>query len=357
MPELTDPDSDGLLEFTETAEDIDGDNLNITGELDQIDGVTQSGSARNPSWFSYTTSSSISGGTRTVDVDISIDASELGPAGTVYTFEFTADDGISTATRTFTLKITQSVDGSRLFIHDNQFNDVLQYDLGSNWDITTLSFVKKTPSPGATSPSGLEFKIDGTPMFGNYSDGRIEKYPLPTAWDIGSINSRAQKHDVSNANEVQGLRIRNNGKVIYGAGWADVSLLKFEMSTPYDLTTVTEKRASVSGNMSFVGGIEVKPDESKVYLGDITTNKIHQYTMNTPGDISTLSHDKEINLDGGPKALIIRPNGETLYYTEGQKVTQVPLNTAWDIGSTGTEEAKDISANIDTAKDLKFGVT
>ena len=109
MPtELTDPDDDGILEFTQTAEDVDGDSLSITLELDEINGTTQSGSDRDPSWLSFTTSSSLSGGTRRVDVDVEINASELGGAGTTYTFELSADDGAATSTCMFTIDVLEA---------------------------------------------------------------------------------------------------------------------------------------------------------------------------------------------------------------------------------------------------------
>jgi hypothetical protein len=142
MPELTDPDNDGILEFTQTVEDVDGDSLSITGELDQINGTTQSGSDRNPSWFSFTTSSSLSGGTRTVDVNIQINASELGGAGTTYTFELYADDGVSTSTCTFTLEVTSSSPNTLLISYnDNEFQ---------TYDIKNGTFNTVIPSaPGA----------------------------------------------------------------------------------------------------------------------------------------------------------------------------------------------------------------
>jgi hypothetical protein len=102
---LTDPDSDGFLEFTHTVEDPDGDDVSVTLELDQIDGTEQTGSDRNPSWLSFTTTSN--GGTpNVVDVAVEIDKTQLGPQGTIYTFEAIANDGFATTADTFTLEIT-----------------------------------------------------------------------------------------------------------------------------------------------------------------------------------------------------------------------------------------------------------
>ena len=128
--ELTDPDNDDILEFTETVEDIDGDSLAITLELDEINGNTQSGSDRNPSWLSFTTNSTLSNGERNVDVNISIDTGGLGGAGSTYKFKATADDGYTTVPRTFTLSVvTATVDSEFAYIVDMNNYEIDRIDI------------------------------------------------------------------------------------------------------------------------------------------------------------------------------------------------------------------------------------
>lgn len=104
--ELKDPNDDGILEFTQTVEDVDGDSLSISLELDEINGTTQSGTDREPNWLSFTTSSSLQNdGTRIVDIKVEVDASELAGAGTTYSFVLVANDGITSSTCSFTLEV------------------------------------------------------------------------------------------------------------------------------------------------------------------------------------------------------------------------------------------------------------
>jgi len=99
--ELTDDNNDDVVEFTETVEDADGDSITETLELDKIDSVSQTGSDRNPSWFSYSKSeTTLNSGAKETTLDSDIDLTSLNQ-GSDYEFLFTADDGQEAAERRF----------------------------------------------------------------------------------------------------------------------------------------------------------------------------------------------------------------------------------------------------------------
>jgi len=105
MPKVVEANQNGVLEITRTVEDVDGDPLSIEAELDRVDGIPQTGDDRNPSWLSCVTSSALSGGTRTVEVRVQIDASEFDGVGRFYTLKLLADDGTETIDHTLTLHL------------------------------------------------------------------------------------------------------------------------------------------------------------------------------------------------------------------------------------------------------------
>lgn len=191
MPELTDPDNDGILEFTQTVEDVDGDSLSITGELDQINGTTQTGSDRNPSWFSFTTSSTLSGGTRIVDVNVQIDASELGGAGTTYTFELYADDGVSSSTCTFTLSVESSTTGAEFFfINDNNDDKLEKFNVSDGSE--EQNFYSYSGSDNAFWPLKSKFihvVSNGDVLEVDPQDGSVVTLFTRSFIDNSSINS------------------------------------------------------------------------------------------------------------------------------------------------------------------------
>jgi len=106
MPKVVEPDENGILEVTRTVEDLDGDPLSIEAQLDRVDGILQTGSDRDPSWLSIRTSNTLSGGTRTADVIIQVDASEFDGVGRFYTLKLLADDGTETTDHTLILHLS-----------------------------------------------------------------------------------------------------------------------------------------------------------------------------------------------------------------------------------------------------------
>lgn len=93
--------ANGFIEFTEVVSDTDGDTITLQSvELDAIDGVTQVGSNRNPSWLSWDTVDSVVGN-GTTQKEVKLDIAALGvDEGSTYTFKLVASDGQATAART-----------------------------------------------------------------------------------------------------------------------------------------------------------------------------------------------------------------------------------------------------------------
>lgn len=109
--ELTDPDSDDLLEWSERVTDFDGDSLSVSLELDAIDdgsGWTQQDTdSSNIGWLSFTTiKDTLPDGTREAVVEVEADSTQL-TAGNSYRFEILADDGVNTETRRFKLDVVK----------------------------------------------------------------------------------------------------------------------------------------------------------------------------------------------------------------------------------------------------------
>ena len=81
-------------------------------------------------------------------------------------------------------------DGSKMFVVGQTGRDINEYDLGTAWDVTTASYVQNfvVQSQEAT-PVGLFFETYGSKMFvvGSSSD-KVHEYDLSTNWDISTAN-------------------------------------------------------------------------------------------------------------------------------------------------------------------------
>lgn len=304
MPELTDPDDDGILEFTQTVEDTDGDPLSITGELDQINGTTQTGSDRDPGWFSFTTSSSLSGGTRTVDVNVEIEASELGDAGTTYTFELYADDGESTSTCFFTVDVIKDLafDGSSLFFLERDNSFLIKLVLSTGYDITTLS----KDSDGSISdqyPRGFDFREDGKDLItGVQGDQDLQSYALSTAWDVNTIPSAPNSvFDISSevSDHPNGVEVKNDGSIVIIDDNGSENFYRYDLSTAWDVASATLVNTFDTANLKNENvnyeGFYISSDGKHLYeSGD--NGWVRHSEFGTAWDISTLSFVNEVNI-------------------------------------------------------------
>jgi len=351
MPELTDPDDDGILEFTQTVEDVDGDYLSITGELDQINGNTQTGGDRDPDWFSFTTSSSLSGGTRVVDVNVEIEASELGEAGTTYTFEFYADDGESTSTCTFTLNVEAQYkfDGRKMYLVLGDDN-IYELDLSAQWDVLSAS-TKQSVSAADNQPVDLFFRPDGKKMYqADLDNDKIYELNLSTPWDISTV-SVVQNFNVNGS--ATAVFFKPDGKKLFQDDNSNEEIVEWELSTAWDLSTVNRVQA-VSSYTSSSYGLFFGKEGEKLYTSN--QSDIYEFDLSTPWDIQTITFNQSISTQTSrPRDLFFRSDGKKMYKVANgaDEIREYDLTTPWDISTAMFKQAR--STQVDYPRSVFFG--
>jgi len=289
--ELTDPDDDGILEFTQTAEDVDGDSLSISLELDQVNGTPQNGSDRNPQWLSYSTSEDTSGGTTDVDIDVVVNASELGGAGTTYTFFLEADDGVSTVSCQFSLEVT-SPGPSDLIVattdspmvlssYDAEDGAVKEDPWNSGFDNNDVFVGGKGEFIGIVDPDG--------------NGQRVISYALD-----GSKNWEIPRSDFNNGPGIGGYRQ-------ISLGGPDNDMLAFsDFNYLWAIEPSTQKILVNGISVPHCVSLDVKPDERVIAVADDNNYKIYTYDEN----------GNKIN-EGGidkPTDIVYDPNGSYVIY-------------------------------------------
>jgi len=323
MPELTDPDNDGILEFTQTVEDVDGDSVSITGELDQVNGTTQSGSDRNPSWFSFTTSSTLSAGTRTVDVDIQINASELGGAGTTYTFELYADDGVTTSTCVFTLTVEQAFKSAAAV-----------YGVGDNDNSNLIEYIPSYKG-GPVVNNVATLNLDGTPLAGTFEDGIF----YWTEVSSGNFDARIKKYDLSQGTQTTIISDygsvlsdiaydKNRNEFIVGYNNADVA--KRIDVNGNDVATIL---SSSEGSYKGLVGVHV-PEDWAFVMTDDNYFRIKDFSGNVVEEIKIGSIPNSSSVE---RADYSPERGEILGYTNSDRhvIFDESLNVLSDYSADG----------------------
>ena len=126
--------------------------------------------------------------------------------------------------------------GTKLYVVNDNPDYIYQYNLGTAWDVSTAGALADSSAlSGTVSPAALIFKPDGTRFFvGDFSTGKVHQYNLGTAWDLSTISTGATK----TVNASYGMAISSDGTQIFtcttaGGGVAN----QYSLSTAWDLSS------------------------------------------------------------------------------------------------------------------------
>jgi len=219
--------------------------------------------------------------------------------------------------------MTVSPDGSRIYVADERSGDILQYDLATPFDITTISFdVAFDASAQDTEPLGVLLADSGTRLYtaGNSSDS-IHQYDLSTAFDVSTATFN-QSLDVSTQDaRPSDVAISEGGDRLYVAGNGGNDINQFSLSTSFDVSTGSFSTSfDVSPQTTSPGGVTFRPDGSEMYVAGGSTQTIFSYILSTDFDISTANFDDSLdispqNLNGN--SVVFSPDGSRLYVSDG----------------------------------------
>jgi len=236
-------------------------------------------------------------------------------------------------------------DGTKMYVIVEYIDTVYQYDLSTAWDISTASFTYPTSDyfsvlTEETSPTGLFFKDDGTKMYitGTVGDD-VNEYSLSTEWNI-STASYVQNFSVSTEETIpQGLFFKNDGTKMYIIGSSGDDVNEYSLSTGWDISTASySQNFSVSTEETSPTGLFFKPDGAKMYITGSAGDDVNEYSLSTVWDISTASYVQNFSIsaqDFVPQDLFFKYDGTKMYIVgeNNNKIYEYSLSTAWDIST------------------------
>lgn len=125
----------------------------------------------------------------------------------------------------------------------------------------------------------------------------------------------------------------------------------------YDISeaSYSNKFGDTSSETNEISGIYIKPDGTKMYVSDIDTDKVYQYSLSTAWDASTASYDSKsvstLSQHGYPNGIYFKSDGTKFYMIDSAtSVYQYSLSTAWDVSTASYDS---VSYNYDN--DVNIG--
>ena len=263
--------------------------------------------------------------------------------------------------------LTFNSDGTRLYICSFGSDNVAEYALTSAYDLSTASYnnVSFDLTGQMNSVQGLYIKPDGTKMYVNSSDVVYQYSTSTTALVLGSgsfASTDVGKRIVGNGGDViltstggafsttGGSAFTDNSTIAAGS-WqmfglksaGDASGLTMAgLTNDYDIANASniQTYTGTSSYMTSPRGMYVSPDGTSFYYVDYDNNrdKIYQFNMSTPHDLSTASYGNDRAVGGQdtlPMDVRFKPDGTKFYMVgnELDRIFQYDLSTAWDLST------------------------
>jgi len=212
-------------------------------------------------------------------------------------------------------------DGTKMYVVGFYYDRVYEYSLSTPYDISTAvynDYLDVSAQDG--TPEGLAFNNDGTKLYvvGSQND-RVYEYNLSTPYDISTAvyndNLSVSSQDVAPTD----LAFNNNGTKLYIVGDGNNRIFEYTLSTPYDISTaVYNDYLDVSAQDGTVQSMAFNDDGTKLYVLGSDTDKLYEYNLSTPYDISTAVYNDYLDVYGTseeavPRGMTFNNDGTKLY--------------------------------------------
>jgi DNA-binding beta-propeller fold protein YncE len=252
-----------------------------------------------------------------------------------------------------------SSDGLFMYLVDNN-GGVYKYNLATAWNVSTASFAYRVLFPGMTAPQSIKLKSDDSKMFVTQGSS-VFQYSLPVAKELRSPGDEGASFAVGQAEVAPaGLDFSYDGTKMYVVGPTNDRIFQYALSTPWNLSSASYTQNTAIGTQETTPtGVYFKPDGTNMYVIGSASDNVHQYSLSTAWDVSTATFvvGRSVSAqDTAPADLYFKPDGTKLYVvgTTGDDVNEYNLSTAWDISTTSFVQVFSVAGQDNTPTAMAF---
>ncbi|MDA9993368.1 hypothetical protein N9E09_01735, partial [bacterium] len=230
-----------------------------------------------------------------------------------------------------------NVDGTKAYVVNNRY--VYEYDLSIANDLSTAvlqgSYYYYTPLTNDESHM-VEISGNGAHLYlASTSSGIIYQFDLATPYDITTIsNPNKSINLVSEENKTLSMEMNSTGTKMWTTGGTTDEVHQYTLSTPYDITTVVyddvQFNLNTAAGITTAQSVAISADGAKMYVFDSTFDELFEFDMSTPYNISTASYNNVSTWIQGASHATLSPDGSKLYASEGSVVVQYSLTQNTD---------------------------
>ncbi|WP_420386032.1 T9SS type A sorting domain-containing protein [Roseivirga sp.] len=222
-----------------------------------------------------------------------------------------------------------STSGDKLFVLGDD-DSISEFTLASSFDISAATYQGASEefsvSSQETNPRGLTFSNDGLKMFiTGVTNKSVIEYTLGTAFDVSTAGSPVSFSISAQENIPQDLAFNNDGTLLFVIGSADRRIIQYSLSTPYDISTASYDGASeeflVASQELTPTGLTFNGDGSQLYVVGSFDDRIVEYTIDRGNYAEAGANDGSID---NTNVLFIDLSGtETFQDTDADNILDV----------------------------------
>jgi len=224
--------------------------------------------------------------------------------------------------------IFMSLDGTKFFSSISE--TITSYNLSTAWDIQTATSVATfSVSSQTNAAQGITFSADGTKFYISANTANLYEYTMSTAWDITTASLTHTKSIVAQTSSGRGLAISNNGSYLYVVGISEDKVFQYNLSTNFLLSSAAYggRRLQVTSQDSAPVGLAIDVSGTVMIVGGAANNSLFQYNLSTAFDLDTVSYsNNSLNIANNVYAVTL--SGAKLYAFSGSLVYQYTAATS-----------------------------
>lgn len=181
--------------------------------------------------------------------------------------------------------------GTELFIVGDQNATVLQYEVGTAFDISTVITPKRTLTmpTGLSTPTGLTFNDDGSKMFvsAGTPDGKVTQFKLNTNYSLqgGFVNEGFVSLLLVVPNP-RGVEFNDDGSKMFVVGRDNDKVTQFSLANPFDVTAggviLTDEFDLSTFSINNPFGLTFSNDGLQMFVLDFGLKTVFQFTLPSP---------------------------------------------------------------------------
>lgn len=215
-------------------------------------------------------------------------------SGSDNVYEYTLSTGFDVSTASFVdsfsiaaqdtspYGITFNTDGTKMFVVGNAGDDVNEYTLSTGFDVSTASFVDSfSVSFQESTPTGLAFNTDGSKMFivGTIGDN-VYEYSLSTNFDVSTAIYTQSLSISAQDTTPTGLAFNTEGTKMFIVGLAGRDVNEYTLSTGFDISTASFVDSfSVAAQDTSPYGIAFSSDGTKMFVLGAAGQDVNEYYL------------------------------------------------------------------------------